>query len=128
MNFSEAIGAGFRNYFKFTGRASRSEYWWFYLFTVIGTVIAILVDRAITPGYSAYDIGSAEFLWHLIIIIPSLSVSVRRLHDVNRSGWWSLLALTGFGVLVLVYWAVKPGGPDMNAHGDNPLKLTMEAD
>lgn len=127
MGFGQAIAVGFSNYFKFSGRASRSEYWWFTLFITLMGIVAILADHAVTPGYARPD-GFIELIWRLITIIPATSVSVRRLHDVNHSGWWLLLVLTGIGALVILYWNIKKGNPEANKYGINPLDSTMESE
>ena len=129
MGLGKAIVAGFSNYFKFSGRASRSEYWWFTLFITFTGIAAALADDAMTPGHSyPDDVGFIELIWNLIIIIPSTSLSVRRLHDVNRSGWWLLLVLTGVGALVILYWAIKEGNTDANEYGINPVDPTIESE
>ena len=116
MGFIEASKAGFSNYFNFSGRASRSEYWFFCLFLgLVGTLLQVL--SSLGEGWLLiYGI------WTLGIIIPSISVAVRRLHDVNRSGWWYLIFLTIVGIVVLLYWAVKKGDEGSNFYGDDPLQ------
>lgn len=91
MTFVAAIQSGFRNYARFKGRASRSEYWWWTLFT--------LVVQAATSGFGD-AIGG---LVSLGILLPSLAVQVRRLHDTNRKGWWILWPLVSLGVAVIAF-------------------------
>lgn len=89
-------------YATFSGRASRSEFWWFFLFQFI---IAILVDVL-------FGQDSLANLIFLAFVIPSLAAGCRRLHDTGRSGWWQLLALTGIGYLVLIYFWVLDSKPE----------------
>ncbi len=96
MNFSDAISTCFKKYAIFSGRASRSEFWWFMLFEVIVLSVTSLVSMTL------YGIAALAFL------IPVLAVGARRLHDIGRTGWWQLLSLTGIGWLVLLYWFVQP--------------------
>lgn len=100
MTFSGAIGSALRQYATFTGRASRAEYWWFYLFTVLVGLIAGAFDGLI--GF-----GVANFLVSVALFLPSLAVFVRRLHDSNLSGWWLLLPVGAatLGVFALVIGA-----------------------
>ncbi len=98
MNFGEAIATCMGKYFTFSGRAKRSEYWWFYLFTVLMNWGANMVDGiAYTGGISSLLVSSA-------FLIPSLAVGSRRLHDIGKSGWWQLLILTILGVILLIVW------------------------
>ena len=114
MGFAQAVSTAFANYFNFSGRARRPEYWYFGLFVFIVGIVAALVD--IVLGYP--DLGPASVVYTLAIIIPSISVSVRRLHDIGRSGWWSLLALIPIvGIIILIYWACLPGEPGTNQYG-----------
>ena len=92
-------------------------------------IVAVLADHAVTPGNTyPNDVGFIELIWKLIIIIPSTSLSIRRLHDVNHSGWWLLLALTGIGALVIFYWTIKRGNPKANQYGINPQDPTIESE
>ena len=99
------------NYADFGGRASRSEYWWFYFFNAIVIIVLAMLTasaRLPEPVLLVYIVGT---------IIPSLAVSVRRLHDTNRSGWWLLLGLVPFGGLVLLFFYIMPGTPGPNSYG-----------
>ncbi|WP_409432575.1 DUF805 domain-containing protein [Litorimonas sp. RW-G-Af-16] len=87
MNFSDAVKSVLTQYFKFSGRARRSEYWWFYLFTILVAIVAGIIDGAIM-GWENADSGPVGNMTSLALFIPSLSVGWRRLHDTGRSGWW----------------------------------------
>ena len=117
VGFVDAIRLGFNNYFNFSGRSRRSEYWYWVLFvTVVGAILAT-IDSSIAGNLSFEDIGILEGLFILVTLIPGLAVSVRRLHDVNRTGWWLLLILTIIGVFVLLYWACQKGTEGKNTFG-----------
>ena len=105
MNFGQAISNGFSNYVTFSGRAIRSEYWYWTLFVVVGGICTTVADGLILGDMENTPIN---LIFSIATFLPGLAVSVRRLHDVNRSGWWLLLILTGIGALVLLYWAVQP--------------------
>lgn len=87
MGFGDAVKTCLRKYFTFSGRARRSEYWWFYLFTVIVAVVAAIIDGTIV-GWENADEGPVGTLTSLALFIPTLSAGWRRLHDTGRSGWW----------------------------------------
>ena len=112
------VKLGFKRYFDFKGRSSRSEYWWWFLFiTVISTITRAIDSGALgaDPGGAGELPGLLNSVWGLAVLIPSIAVSVRRLHDINRSGWWMLLHF-GFGVgsIVLLAWACMPSKDDPN--------------
>lgn len=93
--FGQAIGSYFKNYVNFSGRASRSEFWYSVLFAVLVSVALYLVDRSET----------LNLIWSLATFLPSIAIAARRLHDVNRSGWWQLLALLfPIGTVVVLVW------------------------
>ena len=137
MSFTDAIKTGFRKYIDFSGRASRSEYWWFILFTVIARIVTGFI-----PGVG--------FIVSLGLLLPSLSATARRLHDTNRTGWWILLpigaGITGIvagiilvtidllllgaaiailgpiiGFLALLGFLMQPSDPGPNRYGSCPL-------
>ena len=120
MNFRRSIYSGFKNYVKFTGRATRSEYWYWCLFIIIGSVYTIFVDAVIIEYTGERSPIYEIFYW--ATFIPGLAVSGRRLHDVNRSGWWLFIALTGIGMLVLLYWFVQPSSSRI----DSPIQRRIK--
>ena len=95
-------------YAQFSGRASRSEYWWFYLFTVLAGIAAD------TIGDTVGNIASLAFF------LPGLALVARRLHDTGRSGWWFLIAFTVIGIPVVLYWLVKASDAGANKYGEGP--------
>ena len=97
-------------YAQFEGRASRSEYWWFYLFTVLAGLAADMIGN--TVGNLAT----------LVFFLPGLAIAVRRLHDVGRSGWWVLILFTVIGIPVFLYWMVKDSDKGKNAYGEGPAR------
>lgn len=97
-------------YAQFDGRASRSEYWWFYLFTVLTGIGADLIGE--TVGVLA----------SLFVVLPTFALTARRLHDVGRSGWWVLIVFTIIGIPVVLYWLVKDSDKGKNAYGPGPAR------
>jgi uncharacterized membrane protein YhaH (DUF805 family) len=119
MTFGEAVASGFANYAAFSGRASRSEFWFWVLFAIGGAVLANIADAAIFvyhPGLSPLN-----SLFTLAALMPTFSLAARRLHDVDRSGWWLLLAATGIGILILAYWFGLEGTAGPNRFGADPV-------
>ena len=121
MNFIEAISSGFRNYVNFSDRAVRSEYWYWTLFVTIVGVVLGGIDQGLNPGVGIGAFSIVNGLVTLALILPGLAVSVRRLHDIDRTGWWLLLSFTVIGVLVLIYWACQRGTPGPNRFGPDPM-------
>lgn len=101
MDFGEAIKVCFNKFADFNGRARRSEFWWFQLF-------AYLVS-SVTCGIGA-----------LVLLIPLLAVTSRRLHDTGHSGWWQLIQLIPFGFILIIIWGVQDSDPGHNEYGPNP--------
>jgi uncharacterized membrane protein YhaH (DUF805 family) len=116
MGFKEAIASGIKNYAKFSGRASRSEFWFWQLFIVLAGIAAAVADAAI--GSNGSVIAS---LWNLAVLIPSIAVAARRLHDIDRSGWWLLLFFVPLiGFVMLIIWWIGQGTPGYNRFGADP--------
>lgn len=110
MNMMQAVSACFSKYATFSGRARRAEYWWFTLFNVIVNLVVGLAGE-IAIGF-----------WMLATLLPSISVMVRRLHDIGRSGWWAwILVIPLIGGIVMLVWQVTKGDSGPNAYGDDPL-------
>jgi uncharacterized membrane protein YhaH (DUF805 family) len=118
MEFVPAITNGFQNYATFTGRAARSEYWYWVLFNVIVSAITAVIDYAAFP---ASDISPTNTIAALALLVPSLAVAARRLHDIDRTAWWMLIGLTIIGGFLLLYWAFVKGTDGPNQYGPDPL-------
>jgi uncharacterized membrane protein YhaH (DUF805 family) len=118
MNFGQAIASGFRNYVGFAGRAARSEYWYWVLFAIIGATVTGILDQAM---FSEAEISPLNSIFGLITFLPGLAVAVRRLHDIDRTGWWFLIALTIIGLIILLVWACQKGTTGPNRYGPDPL-------
>jgi uncharacterized membrane protein YhaH (DUF805 family) len=115
MGFGQAIAAGFSNYFNFKDRSTRSAYWYFVLFLIIGGLITGIADLLL---FHPETVGPINGIFSLATIIPSLAVSVRRLHDIGRTGWWVLLAVIPIiGWIILIVWACQPSVPQANKYG-----------
>jgi uncharacterized membrane protein YhaH (DUF805 family) len=114
MNFAEAIASGLSHYVTFKGRAPRSEFWFWYLFvfilSIVGGVLDLMLEMQIVGSIIA-----------LGLLLPGISMNIRRLHDIDRSGWWCLIAFTGIGVILLLVWACMKGTTGSNSYGPDPL-------
>lgn len=135
-----------RKYATFTGRALRREYWLFYLFSIIVSVAAAIVDTALEPSSidDAENNGPMQVVAALGLLIPSIAVAVRRLHDIGRSGWYVLLPLAALPLFILMLidqkigialgalaflalvilqlvWLCRSGTPGPNRFGENPI-------
>ena len=131
MNMKEAVtSAVFKKYATIEGRASRSEFWWFTLFLVLGGILFDVLDAVLGWQFGEPDIfgnrpGVLNLLFNLAVLVPIVCVTARRLHDVNRSGWWMLIPLTVIGIIPYFYWTVKKPEDNEegreNQWGKNPL-------
>jgi uncharacterized membrane protein YhaH (DUF805 family) len=146
MTFGQSIKHVFGNYATFQGRASRSEFWWWYLFT---SIVSFVVFIPAIPWYndlinsSMNQAGSAAMtmppitglaalglalstIWSLAILIPTISVAARRLHDTNKSGWllllWFLSCCFGIGAIILIILWILPSTPGPNRYGEGPAQ------
>jgi uncharacterized membrane protein YhaH (DUF805 family) len=114
MTFGQAVQSALSNYASFSGRARRSEYWWFALFNLIVSIIASIIDAIIGTPILALIIG-------LALLLPGLGLSFRRLHDTGRAGWWILIALIPLiGWIVLLVFFCQDSQPGPNQYGPNP--------
>jgi uncharacterized membrane protein YhaH (DUF805 family) len=141
MNITESIKTCFQKYAIFNGRAKRSEYWYFFLFGFISAVSLSILDMALFP---TNENGVLGLIFTLITFIPFISAACRRLHDINRSGWWQMLpygimfaglilsliseTLLAVGIvagvvaaIILVFWLASPGENSKNRFG-SPAK------
>lgn len=133
MNWYIAV---LKKYLVFSGRASRSEYWYFVLFNIIVSAILTAIDIAIGSGTAetamsgdagvsmSVNMGILSGIYSLAVLLPSLGVSVRRLHDTNHSGWWLLIAfIPVIGAIVLLVFLVKDSDEGDNRFGSSPKGL-----
>jgi uncharacterized membrane protein YhaH (DUF805 family) len=114
-DFFSSISSCFDNYFTFSGRAKRSEFWYFKLFIILGTLLSILLDAFIFGKDDPIFITTILFM--IIVTLPGISVSVRRLHDIDRTGWWYLLLSVPFlGIIILIIFWCQPSTHGMNRY------------
>jgi uncharacterized membrane protein YhaH (DUF805 family) len=126
-----------KNYFlkwnDFKSRISRSEHWWGLLGLYIITIVfvpSLVFVVSFTGNMMGVSAGSIDTIYNIVFtvyyffnFVAGISLVARRLHDVNRSGWWYLIICTGIGMLVILYWLCKKGDEEENRFGSNPLVL-----
>lgn len=115
-----------KKYAVFSGRAQRAEYWYFALFNFVIIFVLMLLDTILGTGG---EMGAGLFggLYSLAVLIPSLAVGVRRLHDTDRTGWWLLIGLVPIiGFVILIVFFVKESDPGENQYGPNPKAIEGE--
>ena len=105
-----------KKYTVFSGRAGRREYWMFILVSIIVSIVLSIVGSAI-------HFPALGTIYSLAVALPSIGVGIRRLHDRDMSGWWSLIALVPFGIFYLIYVFASPGTPGPNRYGVSPDAL-----
>ncbi len=115
-----------KQYADFNGRARRKEYWMFVLFNIIFASVAIILDNLFGIAMKGIGYGPLYGLYLLAIIIPSIAVGVRRLHDIGKSGWMMLISFIPLiGVIWLLVLFVTDGNPGENEYGPNPKEVTL---
>jgi len=141
MGFGQAIGSGFRNYVGFSGRATRSEFWWWQLFVFLVAVVLTFIDQLgglhltgatdwnINTGGSTFVVTNPGMpllasIWYLVVLLPSIAMTMRRFHDAGHSGWWWLWTiLLNFlccaGFVIWIVFALQKSQPD-NKYGPAP--------
>ncbi|MBP7370167.1 MAG: DUF805 domain-containing protein [Arenimonas sp.] len=113
-----------KKFSDFSGRAQRAEYWYFTLFYILIFAGLAIVDGIIGTLDLDAGIGLLSGIFAIALIIPSLAVSVRRLHDTDRSGWWLLLGIIPIiGGLIILYFNVQDGTVGVNSYGENPKTI-----
>ena len=128
MGFGTAVSTVLRKYVVFSGRARRSEFWWFALFSVVVGIVAGVIDTALGSDVSS-GTGVVGGIVTLALLLPSLSVQVRRLHDTGRSGWWVLLNLLPvIGWIVLLVFYVIDSDAGGNRFGPSPKEAAPASD
>ncbi|MGH9756013.1 MAG: DUF805 domain-containing protein [Blastocatellia bacterium] len=110
-----------KKYAVFSGRAGREEYWYFVLFNILVNILLMIIAGVVSPEAGFGLLG----LYTLAVLIPGLAVSIRRLHDTNRSGWWLLITLIpGIGSIVLLIFMLQGSQPNENQYGAIPKIAT----
>lgn len=113
-----------KQYATFSGRARRSEYWFFVLFNLIAFAVLFGIDMMLGMASEKAGMGILSGLYSLGVIVPSIAVAVRRMHDQGRSGWFVLTGLIPcVGGLVLLYFLVQPGTVGANEYGADPKSM-----
>ncbi len=123
MNMKESVVSVLTNWKNFSGRASRSEFWYFALASAILGLIVGAIELA-TGLISIEDpnaTGPLSAILNLLLVIPSIAVTSRRLQDYGYSGWWQLSYITVIGIFVVLIWCMLPAKEDENDWGKNPL-------
>jgi len=107
MTLTESVETCFKKYATFEGTARRSEYWWFFLFNfVVSMVLALMVPKV-------------SYVYSLLVLLPGIAVTTRRLHDTDRSGWWQLISFVPFvGIVVMIVFLCQDSRP--NRYGAAP--------
>ena len=120
VSFKEAVVRALsQNYCNFSGRASRSEYWWFYLFSCIVSWVVSIIVSLFSSELSIMYIAS--MVVGLAFLLPSLGIAVRRLHDIGKSGWWLFISLIPLiGAILLLVWFCKDSQMEPNEYGPVP--------
>lgn len=110
-----------KKYAVFSGRARRKEYWFFVLFNILISIVFSVIDVAVGSFSEGAAMGFLGGIYTLAVLIPSIAVGVRRLHDTDRSGWWFLIVLVPFvGGIIFLVFMVLDGKPGQNRFGPNP--------
>jgi uncharacterized membrane protein YhaH (DUF805 family) len=121
MSLGQAVSSVFSKYATFSGRARRSEYWYWILFLVVVSVIAAGLDNVLKLQISNLPYGWIYLVVSLALVIPTIAVTFRRLHDTDRSGWWWALTLVcGIGGIIVLVFCLIDGTPGPNKYGDSP--------
>jgi uncharacterized membrane protein YhaH (DUF805 family) len=116
-----------KKYAVFSGRARRKEYWFFVLFNIIIAFALSFIDFSTGLYDVEYEIGLLSGLYSLAVLLPSIAVTIRRLHDTGRTGWWFLIAFVPIiGVIVLLVFMVFDSTPGDNQYGPNPKNVISQ--
>lgn len=123
MNFVQAVGSVLRNAFRFSGRASRSEFWWWALFCLLFQVAILLIgSMGVAHGPYGGILGLVYLGSQVVFVVLQTTLTARRLHDIGRSGWWQLIGFVPIvGALLMLWWSLKRGDSGFNRFGDDPL-------
>jgi len=117
----QAVGAAWRGYVAFGGRSRRAEFWWFAVVCAVVSSVLGVLDVQYLPQWTTEYGGPLSAVWGLATFLPSLAVTVRRLHDTDRSAWWLLVGLVpAVGVVALLAFCALDGRAGSNRYGPSP--------
>lgn len=126
MSFGQAVAEGFSKYATFSGRSRRSAYWYWVLFSILAATVAAVADTGFGTTIEGANVGGTtgvgwiSLVVALLLAIPGIAVTIRRLHDTGRSGWWWLLSLVcGIGAIIVFVFCLQDSRAD-NEYGPNP--------
>lgn len=118
--FLEAL----KKFAVFSGRSRRKEYWYFVLFNFIISIVLVLIDTLLGTFSQSANIGLLSGIWGLAMLLPAIAVSIRRLHDIDRTGWWLLISFVPLiGSIILFIFALLDGTPGDNRYGPSPKAI-----
>ena len=121
MGFGEAVSVCFKKSFVWEGRASRAEYWWFYLAQLLIMIVGLIIDQIIGTGVLYIIAAVLYIIAAIVFILPSIAVLIRRLHDTDRTGWWYWIQLLPLiGLIVILVFTLTGGDEGDNKYGPNP--------
>lgn len=124
LSFTDAVRQVFNKYVTFKGRARRSEYWWFVLFYCLVLIAAAVLDNLFGITFEHAFYGAIYCIAALVLCLPNLTVTVRRMHDINKSGWnilWGIIPL--IGSILLIVWCCQDSDLEANKYGPSPKYL-----
>jgi uncharacterized membrane protein YhaH (DUF805 family) len=110
MGFVDAVKTVLGKYVVFTGRAGQAEYWYFFLFNILAAIVFSIIGEIL-------GVRLLAFVVNLALLLPGTGVAVRRMHDVDKSGWWLLLCLVPFIGLIIIVWLASQGTKGPNRYG-----------
>lgn len=111
----------FKKYLQFSGRSNRSEYWYFVLFHVIFVIVALILDTVMGSSLAGTPYGMIYLLYVLVTFLPGLALTVRRLHDTEKTGWWVLISIIPIiGSIWLIVYLATEGTKGENKYGPDP--------
>ncbi len=115
-----------KKYAEFKGRASRQEFWMFFLFNLIFALVAVVLDNVFGTDFQDIGYGIFYTLYMLAVLLPTLAVEIRRLHDIGKSGWWIFISLVPLaGSIWLIVLLATDGQPGENQYGPNPKEVAV---
>lgn len=129
VTFTQSVKTVLAKYATFDGRAPRSEYWWFALFVFLASIPLSLIDQMVVApalGFESFKEDTPQLLsmvFSLALLLPGITVAVRRMHDLDKSGWWVLIVFIPLlGILLMLYWFVQAGTNGSNRFGPDPIE------